>query len=460
MTKYLVALALSVLALLLTAPARASVCTIPNTISNGALVDATPVQQNFNALVSCANNIDWQNIDSNGIYASQIIPINPGTATFGSGQDYTFENHLIVEDGVVVDSTAIPTTGIAGGNQNVGFRFWSNAGSGAEASFRFTTSTAVPSSEPVLLVGQPSNAYTYFEIDSTGDGVFAGGIAIDGTQPDGSSIIGGGTSPKGSPVPLWLISQATSSAKSNFAFLDNTNSIPAIVVENSTAHVIFTVDGIGDTQAAGGISSDNATPPANGYAGGGGTTPMFFNSNANSGGSQFVFVNNTNNAVVTVDHAGGISIGNSGQTDIEPTSASFGGAVNVPTVGPGNVVCTNNAGNLVACTQSQFGLPVYYEGGGGIGGTNPHITINDTPVCVSYSSNTLGTTSVTFSGKAQFPGNNYSITYSVASVSGTGPPVFVLESTSVASTGFTLTGYGNGGSGSGNICVNYIAIGD
>lgn len=443
----------------LTAHARASVCVIPNTITNGALVDATPVQQNFNALVNCANNIDWQNIDSSGIYASQIIPINPGTATFGSGQDYTFENHLIVMDGIVVDSTAIPTSGIAGGNTNVGFRFWSNAGSGAGDSFRFLTSTAVPSSDPVFVVTQSGGSYTYFSISSQGDGSFAGGLSIDGTQPDGSSIIGGGTSPKGSPVPLWFISQAGASAKSNFAFLDNTNAIPAIVVENSSAHVIFTVDGIGDTQAAGGISSDNATPPAVGYAGGGAGVAFNLSSNANPSASQFIFNNQANKNIVTVDNAGGISIGMSGQTDIEPTSASFGGTVNVPTIGPGNAVCTNSAGNLIGC-PSNFGLPVYYQGGGGIGGTNPHITINDTPVCVTWNNNTLGSTAVTFSGKAQFPGNNYSVTYSVQGVTGGGAPVFVLESTSITATGFTLTGYGNGGSGSGNICANYIAIGD
>lgn len=424
--------------------AAAAVCTIPNTITNGNLVDATPVQQNFNALVNCANNIDWSNIDSAGIYASQIIPINPGTATFGSGQDYTFSNHLIVLGGVVVDSTAVPGSGIAGGNASQEFKIVSNAGAGAANGFDFVTATALPSADPIARFGD-TNGQTFLELTSKGDLAIEGGLAFDGTQPDGSSLIGGGAT-----LPFWLISETTGSAGANFAFKDNNNAIPAIVVENASASVIFTVDGIGDVQAKGGLSVDNQTPPPNGESGGTGTTPFEFVSNSNISTTAFEFTDsgasNTNLAkfvspgsgtVLLIDEHGGLTMGASGQTVVEPTAASFGGTVQMPTVGPNTSVCTDGGSHLIGCNSSS-NLQMF-----DVSSTTPLTGafivkgIASLPI-TNHGYSTFpdlgGSVTVNFPGSMHFSDTSYSVTITGESRN----IIYTVQSKST--TGFTING--------------------
>jgi hypothetical protein len=134
------------------------------------------------------------------------------------------------------------------------------------------------------------------------------------------------------------------------------------------------------------------------------------------------------------------------------TLESTGGTVAITYPGTGNI-------NLDVAS-GKFGLPIYYEGGGSIGGSKPHIVINDAPVSVSYSSgNTIATTTVTLTGAAQFPGVNYSVVASVAYTSGT-PPIITLTTGNLMAGSFQISGYATGGSGSGTIFCNYIAVGD
>jgi len=351
---------------ILSARAQASVCVIPNTITNGNIVDATPVQQNFNALVSCANNIDWQNIDATGIYASQIIPTTPGQATFGGNVTYTFTQHVNFVQSITVDSTASPpSSGIAGGTPSLGFLLTSNAGATANQGFKFiTAATSLPSSAPLVQFNYGGTLL--FKVNLVGDGVFNGGVAIDGAAPDGSSLIGGqGT------TPFFLISQNGSGAASNFAFKDAHDNIPAVFWENSSGTAIFELDGIGDGQFGGSLGVDNATPPPHGIAGGTGAQPFGVFSNTTGAAYAFTFTDkgtNTNIArfingsaatVHVIDETGGESIGASAQTVIEPTSASFGGAVGVPTAGANNSVCTDGSKNLIACPNGGSALSVY-----------------------------------------------------------------------------------------------------
>ena len=383
----------------LSARAQASVCTIPNTIANGTVVDATPVQQNFNALVNCSNNIDWENIDATGIFASQIIPTTPGQATFGGSVAYMFNSHVTFAQSIVVDSTASPpTSGIAGGNVSQAFVITSNAGSAAPNGVRFVVPTALPSSQPPYVFNYGGN--TLFEVDAAGDGIFQGGVAFDGQQPDGTSLIGGVAA-----TPFWLKSESGSAAGSNFAFLDSNNTPPAIVVENAGASVIFTVGSNGSVKSNAGLSVDDVTPPPEGIAGGTGNPAFAFDSNSSGGTNAFAFkdiggstnimgfFNSSATNVATLDETGGLTLGASGQTVVKPTSASFGGTVTVPTAGASNTVCTDGSKNLIGCTAGAAAIQVYNGSSSPI--ANPILEYGTATVNISGSSGPNGGTSGT-----------------------------------------------------------------
>jgi hypothetical protein len=339
---------------------KATPCTIPDQIVNGTVIDAGPVMANFNALVTCFANIDNTNIrPGGGIYASQIIPINTTTATFGSSQNYSFNNALSAVGGLVVDSTASPASGIAGGNASTTFLITSNAGASATSGIKFVIPSAVPSAQPQIVVNQQGGNQIW-RLTSEGDAVDAGGLAIDGATPDGSSIIGGK-----SGLPLWFISNAGSGAGANFAFLDGTNAKPAILVDNTSNTVIFEVDGSGNILGLT-LGIDTATPPANGIAGGTSSTPLELWSNASaaseafllrekgSGNTNLAQLNNAANTdVVTIAENGQITVGPSQNTWISGNNNQLNGTVAVPTVGASNTVCTDGSSNLISCGSVQ-----------------------------------------------------------------------------------------------------------
>ena len=70
--------------------ANATICTIPTTLVNGSIVDASQLNGNFTSLQSCGNAIDNTNIGANGIFASQMKPTSLAQASFGGTFAYTF----------------------------------------------------------------------------------------------------------------------------------------------------------------------------------------------------------------------------------------------------------------------------------------------------------------------------------------------------------------------------------
>jgi hypothetical protein len=127
----------------------------------------------------------------------------------------------------------------------------------------------------------------------------------------------------------------------------------------------------------------------------------------------------------------------------------------------GSVVVTPHAGSQsVNLETSSPPVPIYSPGGTQLT-TNPHIVRSSGGAfSITWSNNTLGTTTITLSGAAAFSsGSSYAVAFMVQGVTGGSPPIFVLEATSLTGGGFSVTGDGNGGSGSGNITFDIICIG-
>lgn len=132
--------------------ARAVLCAVPYpTFVAGTTAVAIQVNANFAALVSCGNSIDNTNIGSAGIFASQIVPLTVGEATFGGTEPYAFTAGLSV---ALVGSTAAlsvvqggasmvlagngfsPTASAAFGSSNSGGGLgWNRTGGAAETDF-------------------------------------------------------------------------------------------------------------------------------------------------------------------------------------------------------------------------------------------------------------------------------------------------------------------------------------
>jgi hypothetical protein len=127
----------------------------------------------------------------------------------------------------------------------------------------------------------------------------------------------------------------------------------------------------------------------------------------------------------------------------------------------GTIAITNPTGNKINLETSAAvsSLPVYAPGGSQL--NNPHIVASRAAAySVSFSGNTIGSTTVSFVGAAQFTsGASYAVIFAIQGVTGSGPPVFVLEANSLTAGGFTVVGYGTGGTGAGNINFDVIAIG-
>ena len=76
-----------------------SILIIPNTLREGATINAAPFNGNFTAVATAVNNIDNTNLGALGIYASQIIPTSAAQALVGglfgiAGQNATGQVNL------------------------------------------------------------------------------------------------------------------------------------------------------------------------------------------------------------------------------------------------------------------------------------------------------------------------------------------------------------------------------
>lgn len=88
----------------------ATALTIPNSFSNGQVIDAGQINANFNAVRSWSTTVDNANVGPNGIFASQICPsaaaCNSGQLTFGGSTNFFFPASIQVNG----HSNAIQTT--------------------------------------------------------------------------------------------------------------------------------------------------------------------------------------------------------------------------------------------------------------------------------------------------------------------------------------------------------------
>jgi hypothetical protein len=144
------------------AKAGATCPPVPNIFVNGTPADANAVNANFTAVQNCANNIDNSSIGANGLYASQIIPLTVGEATFGGSLGYTFPYTV----------TAGPTYG----NNPLGglpFQWTGSTGTVAiGASSGIIVGTTTASLATIGVAGSsPVNAF-----DVAGDASFAGSL--------------------------------------------------------------------------------------------------------------------------------------------------------------------------------------------------------------------------------------------------------------------------------------------
>jgi len=152
---------------------------------------------------------------------------------------------------------------------------------------------------------------------------------------------------------------------------------------------------------------------------------------------------------------------NTGVLSVNPaTLGALTGALALRSSG-GTIAITNPSGNIINLETSSAvsSLPVYAPGGSQL--NNPHIVASKGgSYTVTFSGNTLSSTTVSFTGAAAFSsGTSYTVLFSVNGVTGTGLPVFVLEANSLTAGGFTVTGYGTGGSGAGSINFDVICVG-
>jgi len=72
----------------------ASTVSVPYTFTPNTTILSAQVNANFQALAQGFGNIDHSDVGPAGFYASQIIPIDAPTATFGGALPYTFVNDV------------------------------------------------------------------------------------------------------------------------------------------------------------------------------------------------------------------------------------------------------------------------------------------------------------------------------------------------------------------------------
>jgi len=313
----------------------------------------------------------------------------------------------------------------------------------------------------VTMVGSGGDMYVYYTslpLDPFRQGVIGNQVtqvtaslpilSSGGTTPNISldyplAIIYGGT---GTATPVGVQAASGSGVIITGSFPDQT-----ISLDFSGLGVVTEVTASPPLSSTGGttpnISLSGIVPIANG---GTGQSAPALNAGAGIDVSGTIFQPSGGSAW-TVTNIGVTSLSaDSGPT--ETGDLTIAGGDNCSTIASGDTITINVSG-------AKFGLPIVYASGSSIGGSDPHIVIDDSPVAVPYSSgSTIGSTTVHLTGAAQFSDNNYSVIVAVANTSGS-PPIVVMEANNLTSTSFDITGYGTGGSGSGNINCHFIAIG-
>lgn len=65
--------------------AQATTCSVPNSINNGQVADATPIMDNFNAVASCVDSVSTAAVTTSGTVATGGIAVFAGPKTITSG---------------------------------------------------------------------------------------------------------------------------------------------------------------------------------------------------------------------------------------------------------------------------------------------------------------------------------------------------------------------------------------
>jgi hypothetical protein len=79
--------------------AQAAPCSPSMTFTTGQTLTASVLNSNPTTFSGCFSNIDYTNIGSSGLYASNLLPTNASQATFGGVQTYTFPASISVTGG-------------------------------------------------------------------------------------------------------------------------------------------------------------------------------------------------------------------------------------------------------------------------------------------------------------------------------------------------------------------------
>jgi hypothetical protein len=76
-----------------------SLVTIPYSFTPGEEAYSSQENANFTACANAINSIDYRNIQSPYLFASNIVPTTGAGATFGGSQNYTFPSSIIANSG-------------------------------------------------------------------------------------------------------------------------------------------------------------------------------------------------------------------------------------------------------------------------------------------------------------------------------------------------------------------------
>jgi hypothetical protein len=153
-------------------------------VNNVTIVDASTTNANNAYLLGCATTVDYTQIGTSGIFASQILPLNIAEAQFGGSVNYAFPLGLNVA-GAFQAGNACTLSGSAGDGAFCRSSTTGQVTIGAgTVDYNLTTSAAFTMSGPLLATasgtGVPAYVGTNFN-NATGNSVIASFHHVIGT---------------------------------------------------------------------------------------------------------------------------------------------------------------------------------------------------------------------------------------------------------------------------------------
>jgi hypothetical protein len=113
----------------------------PNGSGPANIIDATSLNSNFSNICTAGNNINYQNIGSAGIYASQMIPTTNAQAQFGGASTitYTFPAGVSLAPNsasFIIGSSNYPSMALRFPNQSTAFSGYSTIGAASNQTIK------------------------------------------------------------------------------------------------------------------------------------------------------------------------------------------------------------------------------------------------------------------------------------------------------------------------------------